>query len=221
MPSTRAVPPFASVSMPSAVAGLRPRTSTAPAKVLRPLVAVRLTAPPSAPVALSCTPASTTILPCCAVMLTVPPLPVTTVGVGVVNDGIALALTTAPFSTVTSPASLLISTCPPLLPSASVWLPAPTVRSPLALRTILPPSAVSVVARMSPLCFKVPANTPTAPPLILPSTCALFAGACTSNFMSLRLRLPISIFSPAASTTLPPSLLITPSLATVTFGAMM
>ena len=154
-------------------------------------------------------------------MLTVPPFPVIAFGVGMLLVAIALALTTAPFSMVIGPVSLRSSTCPPLLPSATVWLPAPTVRSPLALRTILPPSLVRVVARMSPLCFKVPANTPTAPPLILPSTCALFAGACTSNFMSLRLRLPISIFSPAASTTLPPSLLITPSLATVTFGAMM
>jgi len=226
------VPPLAEVSLtPAPVVPARvPRTSMSPATVVRPLALARLIVPPICPLALSSAPASIVKAPRCVLMLTVPPLPVTGLGAGirlklVVGTARALALICAPFSIATGPLSLLISICPPFLfamvASATVWLPCASVRSACALRTILPPSPLTAVARISPLCFNVPANTPTAPPLSLPSTVAALALACTSNFMSFKLRLPISTFSPAANTTLPPSLLITPSLPSVTSGAMM
>ena len=226
-PSTWALPPLASTlaaSLGALTSAPAPRTSISPAKVVRPCAVDKVTLPPSRPDALSCAPASTASARS-ATMLMVPPAPVMALGIGVMvagaTTGTALALTTAPLSRLTFPLSDRTSMLPPRVPSATVWLPCPSVASPLAASTMRPPCPSAVCARMSPECFKVPANTPTAPPLNLPSTCAWFAGACSSNFMSFKLRLPISTFSPAANTTLPPALLITPSRPTVTLGAMM
>ena len=187
-PSTSTAPPLgsgaglAATSAASAVPA--PRTSMLPATVLRPAVADSLMLPPAMPVARRLAPASTVRLPC-ALMVTVPPTPASGPGAGLIaaggdggvggaGTGAALALTSAPRSTVTWPVADVISTVPPLPPppSALVWLPAVRVRSLLAASTIRPPMFSVVLARMSPLCLSVPANTPTAPPASLPSTVA-------------------------------------------------
>ena len=177
-PSTCALPPLAStlaVAFGVLTSACAPRTSISPARVLRPCAVDKVTLPPSRPDALSCTPAST-VSARSATMLMVPPTPVTALGVGVMAadaaTGAALALTSAPCSTLTCPLADRTSMLPPLLPSANVWLPCPSVASPLATSTMRPPLPCAVWARISPECFRVPANTPTAPPLNLPSTVA-------------------------------------------------
>ena len=75
---------------------------------------------------------------------------------------------------------------PPVLPLAMVLLPAASSISPLALSTISPAASnTSALARISPVCFSVPANILTDPPsaISLPMLSALSTGAWTSKLM--------------------------------------
>ena len=98
-----------------------------------------------------------------------------------------------------------------------VWLPWPTVRSPRPQNNPPAFSAGDLGPDVSAVlegagkhadrtAFKFPENL------------GFVGGAWISNLMSLRFRAPIRPFLRQLSTTLPPSLLMTPSFPTATLG---
>ena len=199
----------------------------APARVSRPLAWIApsctnladcsSTFPPRPPSTEINASRSTETIPASARTATFPPRGV---ACSAVAAEMAWALTSELESIDTLPAWDSILIVPPkVLPSASVLLPAAKVKLPSAFNTKRPPSLTRLCARITPEWLKVPANTPTAPPLRVPRLMTWLFLFWIANVMSFRLRPVISTISPAASTMLPPSLVMTALPSTPIFGA--
>ncbi len=121
---------------------------------------------------------------------------------------VAPVASTSPRTTVVAPD--WITTCPPREPEADVVLPSVSVVSAIAFSTMRPPSRATPTASTCPCWLSEPANNPTAPPLIRPRLTARSPAACTSNVMPSRPDWASVTLRPAASTTEPPRVAMSP-----------